>query len=115
MQIESLKFMHRVRDMRRAVRFYRDVLGLVVKFESLEWTELGHGDAIVALHGGGTEAEVRTGLSIQVASLDRACREVAAGGGRIVSPPHARPNEPIRLAEIMDTEGNIFSMTEYRS
>lgn len=115
MKIESLKFMHMVHDMDRAIRFYRDVLGLTVQFESPEWTELGFGDAVVALHGGRKGGEAPTGLSIQVASLDKACREVAAGGGRVVTPPHARPGEPIRLAEVVDTEGNVFSMSEYRS
>ena len=100
-------------DMNRAIRFYRDVLGLDVKFESREWTELVFGDAIIALHGGGTGSRQQTGLSIQVKDIAAACKEVEGGGGKIVTRPQARPNEPIKLAEAMDTEGNLFSLTQY--
>ena len=66
MLIESVTYMLLAQDMGRAIAFYRDVLGLEVKFESREWTELVFGDAIIALHGGGTGAHHKTGLSIQV-------------------------------------------------
>lgn len=39
-----------VAHMDRAVAFYRDVLGLAVKFESPEWTEFVTGDTTLALH-----------------------------------------------------------------
>ena len=113
MRIESIKYMLMAQDMSRAIRFYRDVLGLEVKFESREWTELAFGDAIVALHGGGTGAYQKTGLSIQVKDIAAACKEIEAGGGRIATRPQARPGEPIKLAEVMDTEGNLFSLTQY--
>jgi predicted enzyme related to lactoylglutathione lyase len=113
MILESVKFMLMAQDMKRAVRFYRDVIGLEVKFESSEWTELAFGDAIVALHGGGTGKDVKTGLSLQVRDIVAGCRELEAGGGRILSPPHHRPGEPIKLAEVRDTEGNAFSLTQY--
>jgi predicted enzyme related to lactoylglutathione lyase len=111
--IESIKYMLMVQDMSRAIRFYRDVLGLEVKFESREWTELAFGDAIVALHGGGSGTHVKTGLSVQVKDIGAACREIESGGGAIVTRPQARPGEPIKLAEVMDTEGNLFSLTQY--
>lgn len=113
MIVESVKFMLMAEDMHRAIRFYRDVIGLEVKFESPEWTELTFGDAVVALHGGGTGAYRKTGLSLQVKSIAAACKEIEAGGGKIASPPMARPGEPIKLAEVLDTEGNAFSLTEY--
>lgn len=113
MEIQSVKYMLMVQDMDRAIRFYRDVIGLEVKFESPEWTELSFGDAIVALHGGGTGDFRTTGLSLQVKDIRSACREVEAGGGKIASPPMERPGEPIILAEIVDPEGNQFSFTEY--
>lgn len=114
MEITSVKFMLMAEDMTRAIRFYRDVIGLEVKFESREWAELAFGDAIVALHGGGNKGEFRTtGLGLQVRDIRAACREVEAGGGRIASRPMERPGEPIILAEVVDTEGNQFSLTEY--
>jgi predicted enzyme related to lactoylglutathione lyase len=113
MFIESIKYMLMAQDMNRAIRFYRDVLGLEVKFESPQWTELVYGDAIVALHGGGTGVYQKTGLSIQVRDIVTACREIESGGGKVALAPVARPGEPILLAEVLDTEGNAFSLTQY--
>jgi predicted enzyme related to lactoylglutathione lyase len=113
MLVESIKYMLMAQDMDRAVRFYRDVIGLKVQFDSPEWTELTFGSAIVALHGGGTGVYLKTGLSLQVKDLVSACKEIEAGGGKIATPPQTRPGEPIKLAEVVDTEGNAFSLTQY--
>ncbi|HEY7698305.1 MAG TPA: VOC family protein [Vicinamibacteria bacterium] len=113
MLIESVKYMLMAQSMERAVRFYRDVIGLKVAFESPEWTELTFGNAVVALHGGGTGAYRKTGLSLQVRDIVAACKEIEAGGGKVASPPQTRPGEPIKLAEVMDTEGNAFALTQY--
>jgi catechol 2,3-dioxygenase-like lactoylglutathione lyase family enzyme len=43
-----------VSDMQRSVAFYRDVLGLPMKFTSPGWTEFATGSTTVALHGAGT-------------------------------------------------------------
>lgn len=40
-----------VSDMKRAVSFYRDVIGLPLGFESPAWTEFATDGAILALHG----------------------------------------------------------------
>jgi lactoylglutathione lyase len=42
-----------VSDMQRSIRFYRDVLGLALKFETPEWTELGGEGVTLALHAAG--------------------------------------------------------------
>lgn len=39
-----------VSDMSRSVRFYRDTIGLPLRFESPEWTEFDTEGAIFALH-----------------------------------------------------------------
>ena len=113
MNVERILYMLMAQEMGRAVRFYRDVFGLEISFESPEWSELRSGDAIVALHGGGDGARTKTGLSFQVADLDEACAEVTQGGGDVLSEPASRPGEPIRLADLVDTEGNEFTMTQY--
>jgi predicted enzyme related to lactoylglutathione lyase len=113
MIVESVKYMLMAQDMNRAVRFYRDVIGLKVAFESPEWTELTFGNAIIALHGGGAGKYQKTGLSLQVRDIAAACKELEAGGGKIASAPQTRPGEPIKLAEVLDTEGNAFSLTQY--
>ena len=42
-----------VSDMTRAVRFYRDTLGLLLRFESPHWTEFATDGATLALHDAG--------------------------------------------------------------
>lgn len=110
--IRSIKFLLDAQDMERAVGFYRDALGLAVKVQSDGWSELAHGDAIVALHGGGSGAYHETGLSFTVDDIEAACREVTRHGGRMRSGPSDRPGEPIRLAEVTDPEGNGFMLSQ---
>jgi predicted enzyme related to lactoylglutathione lyase len=107
--IESVNYML----MDRAVAFYRDVMGLEVRSQSPMWSEFAYGDAVVALHGGGQGDFNETGLSIQVSDIESACAEVKAGGGQIRKAPESRPSEPIKLAELTDSEGNGFSLTQY--
>ena len=112
MRIKSLKCMLMAQDMDRAVAFWHDVVGLGVKLRTPYWSELAWGDAIVALHGGGTGEGHASGLGLQVVDLDAACREIAAGGGRVLSGPEDRPDEGIRLANLVDTEGNAFALSQ---
>ena len=113
MQIENVKFLLSAADMDRAVAFWRDAVGLTSTLESPYWSELTHGTSIIALHGGGDGAFRQTGLGFQVADADAACREVAAAGGAIRTPPVLREREGIKLAEVTDTEGNGFAISEW--
>ena len=112
MNIECVKYVLMAQDMDRAVAFYRDVIGLKPRASSPAWSELAFGDAVVALHGGGSGELRSTGLSIQVEDLVSAVREIERGGGRVTREPEDRPGDPIRLAEVVDTEGNAFALTE---
>jgi lactoylglutathione lyase len=110
-----------VSDMKRSVSFYRDVLGLPVRFESPEWTEFATEGATLALHrtdapgaarsaGEGVPAgQCRPGL--QVANLDEfhagmLAKKVAClhgpkdvGGGS-------------RIAQYLDPDGMAISVGE---
>lgn len=112
-QITAIKHVLWARDMDRAMDFYTGVLALSQRFASPAWSELGWGDAIIALHGGGETSPVQTGLSIQVQDLDAACERVAEKGGSLINPPVSRPGEPIKLATVADTEGNHLMLTQY--
>src|SRR5215470_2928036 len=50
-----------VTDMERSVGFYRDTLGLKLKFQSPDWSEFDMGTTTLALHGGGKPAPPKTG------------------------------------------------------
>lgn len=113
MKIDVIRFVLMAQDMGRAIAFYKDVVGLEVKFESPEWSELAFGDAIVALHGGGKGEFNNTGLSFQVGDLETPCKDVEAGGGRVLNGPSDRAGEPIKLARLADPEGNGFTLTQY--
>ncbi len=77
-----------VSDMARAVEFYRDTLGLTLRFESPHWTELEVGGAVVALHSRLAEAEGPCGeegrgwyLGLMTDDVEALQAAVLAGGG----------------------------------
>jgi lactoylglutathione lyase len=49
-----------VSDMKRSVAFYRDVVGLPLKFDSPEWSEFATEGATLALHKAGTVTDQAT-------------------------------------------------------
>lgn len=100
-------FMLNVEQMDRAVSFYREVLGPVIRYESETWTEIKIGDATVALHAGGGPPKP-TGLTVEVFDLDEACDAVLRMGGEVVDGP--RSQGTVRVAEVSDTEGNGFTV-----
>jgi catechol 2,3-dioxygenase-like lactoylglutathione lyase family enzyme len=56
-----------VADMDRAIAFYRDKLGLELRFESPFWSEFATGDTILALHPASDEnaaGSVELGLGV---------------------------------------------------
>ena len=86
MKPEKVKFMLMAVDMKRAVAFYRDVIGLEEVFVSEFWTELRHGDAIIALHGGHDSSRNPTGLSFQYEDVLAIAEKIAKSGAKIASP-----------------------------
>jgi len=54
-----------VAEMDRAVKFYQDVVGLPLKFQSPEWSEFATGETMLALHpadGGHIAGTVQLGF-----------------------------------------------------
>ncbi|HEX9259381.1 MAG TPA: VOC family protein [Acidimicrobiales bacterium] len=113
MAVTKAYFMLMVADMDRAVAFYRDAVGLALRFQSPEWTELSWGEAFIALHGGRPDSErAHTGLGFEVDDLDGFVGSLSAAGAAVVMPPSNRPGEPIRLATIADPDGNVFNLAQ---
>src|SRR4026209_502025 len=91
-----------VSDMKRSVEFYRDTLGIPLKFESPEWTEFSTGTTTLALHSGG-QPQKHTGppsgektagscsIGFNVPDMDKTYEELKAKGVKFVMPPTAQP------------------------
>ena len=112
-----------VSDMSRSVAFYRDMLGLPLKFESPGWSEFQTGATTLALHlirargggEGGAPAEPLAGtcsIGISVEDLAATHRELAARGAHFVLAPTEQVNEGIRLAVCIDPDGLSISFAE---
>jgi lactoylglutathione lyase len=112
-----------VSDMHRSVAFYRDILGLRLKFESPGWSEFDTGATTVALHLGtravASEAATQAGpaagtcsLGFSVSDLNSTYAELRDKGARFVMPPTEQANEGIRLAVCIDPDGLGISFAE---
>jgi predicted enzyme related to lactoylglutathione lyase len=101
-----------VADMQRATRFYVDVFGADVEFESPWWSEIRVAGVSIGLHGGATGERHDSGLGFVVDDLDAACSAVEHAGGAVVSPPKEREGEGVTLATVADPEGNEVSLSQ---
>ena len=111
-----------VSDMNRSVEFYRDKLGIPLKFESPEWTEFQTGATTLALHGGGITEAPRGGgsekaagtcsIGFNVPDLDKTYEELRARGVNFVMPPTERDGQGIRLAICSDPDGLPISFAQ---
>ena len=112
-----------VSDMKRSVEFYRDKLGIPLKFESPEWTEFATGTTTLALHGGGVAREYHdTGdqskvagacsIGFNVNNVDKTYEELKAKGIQFVMPPTQREGEGIKLAVGIDPDGLPISFAQ---
>lgn len=111
-----------VSDMSRSVAFYRDILGLQLRFETPGWTEFETGSTTVALHlspcpeakpgpsTGPTAGSCSIGFSVE--DIDAAWKGLQARGAHFVVPPTLREEEGIRLAVFVDPDGLMVSIAE---
>jgi lactoylglutathione lyase len=110
-----------VADMARSVRFYRDVLGLPLRFESPHWSEFATDGATLALHLGevtgpadqadaGQPGRCRPGLSTpDLAGFHARMLEHEVP---CVQPPMERFGA--RIAQYLDPDGLAISVSELR-
>jgi lactoylglutathione lyase len=105
-----------VSDMQRSVEFYRDKLGIPLKFQSPDWTEFQTGATTLALHGGGvagtapptgdpTKQAGSCSIGFNVDDVDKTYEELKAKGIHFVMPPTQRGGEGIKLAVGLDPDG----------
>ena len=112
-----------VSDMERSVEFYRDKLGIPLKFQSPEWTEFATGATTLALHGGGVPSQQQPAgdpskaagacsIGFNVDDVDKTYQELQAKGIRFVMPPTQREGEGIKLAVAIDPDGLPISFAQ---
>jgi len=111
-----------VSDMNRSVAFYKDTLGIPLKFESPDWTEFQTGATTLALHGGGKRAAATEGeggktagtcsIGFTVKNLDETYAALREKGVHFVMPPTAREGEGIKLAVALDPDGLPISFSQ---
>ena len=112
-----------VSDMHRSVAFYRDTLGLALKFETPGWTEFETGATILALHAGtqaaGGAAAAQAGpaagtcsVGFSVPDINDTYAELQKRGARFVMPPTEQADEGIWLAVCVDPDGLPISFAQ---
>jgi len=111
-----------VSDMARSVAFYKDVIGLMLKFETPEWTEFATQGATLALHAGdapdGGEPDAdrhpagicRSGFSVP--DLQAFHDRMIEHGVTCVQEP--KETFGAKIAQYADPDGLIFSVSQQR-
>ena len=111
-----------VSDMKRSVAFYRDVMGLPLKFDSPEWSEFATDGATLALHRAelpappNQEAELpaghcRPGLGVR----DLDAFHVRMTEHNVVCTQQPKDLFGARIAQYLDPDGLAISVSEERS
>jgi catechol 2,3-dioxygenase-like lactoylglutathione lyase family enzyme len=108
-----------VSDMKRAVSFYRDTLGLPLRFESPDWTEFATDGATLALHASHSPGPDRDDLppgrcrpGLSVPDLDEFHRRMVEKGVRCIQEP--KDVFGARVAQYVDIDGLTISVGEER-
>ena len=113
--MEGTQFKYAVKfvaDMDKAVKFYRDVLGLQVKFESPGWSEFVTGETTLALHPASDKNPPgKVELGFTVADVETFYRDMSAKGVLFSIPPRKQDYGGL-LAQFVDSEGAHCSVAE---
>ena len=112
-----------VSDMSRSVVFYRDIIGMPLKFESPGWTEFNTDGATWALHKSDSPADNPDGQQSESAGQCRPGFQVLDLNEfhtRMVEnnvPCAQEPTETFgaRIAQYVDPDGLVFSVSEART
>jgi lactoylglutathione lyase len=100
-----------VADMNRAVAFYRDVVGLPLKFQSPEWSEFATGETILALHPASAKNPAgKLEMGFTVPDLQQFHTEMQGKGVQFPMPP-TKQDFGAALAQFVDTEGAHVSVS----
>ena len=99
-----------VADMSKAVKFYRDVLGLKLKFESQGWSEFVTGETTLALHPASDKNPAgKVELGFTVPNVEAFYRDMSSKGVLFSMPPKKQDFGGV-LAQFVDSEGTHCSV-----
>jgi lactoylglutathione lyase len=99
-----------VADMDAEVAFYRDTLGLTVRFQSPEWTEFETGSTTLALHSSSpVHPPGTTQLGFGVSDMAELAERLQRSGLKFTREPH--PEHGVLLAEFADAAGARYSVS----
>jgi len=100
-----------VKNMDAAVKFYRDILGLPLKFESPGWSEFTTGEVALALHPSSDKNPPgKMELCFHVEDLPKFYEEMRAKGLRFTMPPTEQDFGRL-LAQFLDSEDSPSSVS----
>lgn len=108
-----------VDDMERSVAFYRDALGLRVKYQTDDWVELDAGNVTIALRRFGSGPEGRPELGVgegativfEVDDIEAAKAELEGSGVRLLGGVFTYG--AVRLAAFEDVNGNVLQIYQH--
>lgn len=99
-----------VADMDRAVKFYRDTMGLSLTFQSPGWSEFATGETKLALHPASEKNPAgRVEIGFNVPDLTKFYEEMRAKGVNFPMPPK-KQDFGGSLAQFEDSEGAHVSV-----
>ncbi len=116
-QVDDVFF--NVDDMKKAVAFYRDKLGLPVKYESAAWVELDAGNVVIALrrYSSGPEGRPELGVGegativFEVDDIEATKAELQGQGIRFIG--GVFEYEAVKLAAFEDLNGNVLQIYQH--
>ena len=108
-----------VDDMEKSVAFYRDTLGLPVKYQSADWVEFDAGNVTIALrrYGSGPEGRPELGVGegativFEVDDIEAAKSELEGQGVKFIG--GVCEYGTVKLAAIEDLNGNVLQIYQH--
>ncbi len=111
-----------VSNMDQSVGFYKDTLGIPLKYKTNEWTEFETGATTLALHlskpriaSTTAQRELVAGTSsigFNVTDVEKTYQELKSKNVRFVMEPKMREEEGIKLAVFLDPDDMEISIAE---
>ena len=108
-----------VDDMEKSVAFYRDTLGLPVKYQSADWVEFDAGNVTIALRRFGSGPEGRPELGVgegatlvfEVEDMSETKAELEAKGIKLIGGVFEYGS--VKLAAFEDLNGNVLQIYQH--